>query len=109
MSKHATRKRHGLFGSTHARFVRPTHIDTAAVAQGRAASARRAARRGSVALEFMLFFFVALLLLVGMWEIGRVVQVRQVLAAAARSGGRQVSAGAPLGNVPTVQTPVPEL
>lgn len=50
-------------------------------------------RRGTAAAELALLAPVLLLLLLGLWEIGRLVQLQQQVANAAREGGRQASAG----------------
>jgi Flp pilus assembly protein TadG len=51
-------------------------------------------RRGAAAVELALLLpFVLLPLLYGMWVMGRVVEVQQVVANAAREGGRAASTG----------------
>ncbi len=53
-----------------------------------------AARRlGVAAVEAALILPVALVLLLGTWEVGRMVEVSQVLNNAAREGGRSASTG----------------
>ena len=51
-------------------------------------------RRGVAAVELaILFVFVLVPLLLGLWEVGRLVEVEQMLDNAAREGGRQASTG----------------
>ncbi|MBM4072949.1 MAG: pilus assembly protein [Planctomycetes bacterium] len=50
-------------------------------------------RRGIAAVEMAIVLPVVLLLLVGIWEVGRLVEVQQLLTNAAREGGRQASTG----------------
>ena len=50
-------------------------------------------RRGAAAVEFAMLLPLFLTLIMGIWEVGRVVQVQQVLLSAAREGGRQASTG----------------
>lgn len=54
---------------------------------------RPASRRGAAAVELALLAPILLLFLVGLWEIGRIVQLQQIVANAAREGGRQAAAG----------------
>lgn len=49
--------------------------------------------RGIAAVELALIMPVLVLLLVGIWEVGRMVEVQQLLTNAAREGGRQASTG----------------
>lgn len=51
------------------------------------------ARRGLAAVELALVLPVLLLFLLGIWEVGRLVEVQQLLTNAAREGGRQASTG----------------
>jgi hypothetical protein len=53
----------------------------------------RAARQGTATVEAAFCLPLLLLLLLGMWEVGRMVQVSQVLANAAREGARYAAAG----------------
>lgn len=53
----------------------------------------RARRTGSAATEFAIILPVLALLLLGLWEVGRMVEVRQVLDNAAREGARRASNG----------------
>jgi Flp pilus assembly protein TadG len=50
-------------------------------------------RGGTAAVEFALILPVLLLLVLGIWEVGRMVQVQQIISNAAREGGRQAAAG----------------
>ncbi|QEH35993.1 TadE-like protein [Aquisphaera giovannonii] len=59
------------------------------IARGRG----RKRRRGIAAVEAALTFPLLLTILVGLWEVGRLVEVKQVLVNAAREGGRQASIG----------------
>jgi Flp pilus assembly protein TadG len=51
------------------------------------------ARRGIAAVELGVVLPLLLLLLVGIWEVGRMVEVEQLLVNAVREGGRQASTG----------------
>jgi Flp pilus assembly protein TadG len=55
--------------------------------------ARRQPRRGSAAVEFAVVALFLVPLLIGVWEVGRLVEVQQIMANAAREGGRQASTG----------------
>jgi Flp pilus assembly protein TadG len=50
-------------------------------------------RRGAAAVEFALVLPFLLVLVVGIWELGRMVEVQQILSNAAREAGRQASTG----------------
>ena len=54
---------------------------------------RARARGGVAAVEFALVLPLILSLLLGVWEVGRLIQVNQILSNAAREGGRQASTG----------------
>lgn len=54
---------------------------------------RAGKRRGIAAVEFALVLPFLVILLLGTWEVGRLVEVQQVLDSAASEGGRQASAG----------------
>ncbi len=54
---------------------------------------RRQPRRGTAAVEFAVASLFLVPLLIGLWEVGRMVEVQQLLANAAREGGRQASTG----------------
>jgi Flp pilus assembly protein TadG len=51
------------------------------------------ARRGVAAVELAVALPLLLLLLLGIWEVGRMVEVQQLLSNAVREGGRQASTG----------------
>lgn len=50
-------------------------------------------RRGAALVEFAFLFPLILILLVGIWEVGRMIEVQQAVSNAAREGGRQASTG----------------
>jgi Flp pilus assembly protein TadG len=50
-------------------------------------------RRGIASVEMALVLPLILLLLVGIWEVGRLVEVQQLVANAAREGARQAATG----------------
>ncbi len=50
-------------------------------------------RRGSAAVEMAFLLPVVVPLLLGIWEVGRLVEVQQLLSNAVREGGRQISTG----------------
>jgi Flp pilus assembly protein TadG len=50
-------------------------------------------RRGVAAVEAALLLPVMLVLMLGTWEVGRIVEVSQILTNAAREGGRSASTG----------------
>jgi Flp pilus assembly protein TadG len=50
-------------------------------------------RRGVAAVEFAAILPLMLTLLVGIWEVGRMVEIQQVLTNAAREGARQAATG----------------
>jgi len=50
-------------------------------------------RRAAAAVEFAVCLTLLIPLLVGVWEVGRLVEVQQLLANAAREGGRAAAAG----------------
>src|SRR5437870_5215552 len=55
--------------------------------------ATRRSRKGVAAVEFALVLPLLILLVMGAWEVGRLVQVMQLLDNAAREGGRQAATG----------------
>jgi Flp pilus assembly protein TadG len=59
-------------------------------------------RRGAAAVELATVLPLLLTLLLGLWEVGRIADVRQGLANAAREGARQASAGQ-IGDVQVAQ------
>jgi Flp pilus assembly protein TadG len=54
---------------------------------------RQAARRGVAAVEFAALLPLILILLVGIIEVGRLIEMQQVLSNAVREGARQASTG----------------
>lgn len=54
---------------------------------------RSSPRRGIAAVEAALTLPLILLMLLGMWEVGRMVQVQQLVENSAREAGRQASTG----------------
>jgi Flp pilus assembly protein TadG len=50
-------------------------------------------RNGTAAVELAVCLPFLLIIVMGIWEVGRMVQVQQLVANAAREGGRQASAG----------------
>lgn len=50
-------------------------------------------RRGTAAVELAVCAPLLLVLLTGVWEVGRMVSAQQMIANAAREGGREVAAG----------------
>ncbi len=54
----------------------------------------RRERKGIVAVEAAFVLPVVLILMIGMWEVGRLVQVQQVVMNAAREGARLAAGGA---------------
>lgn len=50
-------------------------------------------RSGSAAVELAVCLPFLLVIIAGIWEVGRMVQVQQLVANAAREGGRQAAAG----------------
>jgi len=62
--------------------------------EGMGMRARRPVRRGVAAVELaVVFLFIGLPLLIGVWEVGRLVQVQQVVANSAREGARLAAQG----------------
>jgi len=51
------------------------------------------ARQGIAAVEFALVLPLLLMFIIGIWEVGRIIEIQQVLTNAAREGGRQASTG----------------
>jgi Flp pilus assembly protein TadG len=54
---------------------------------------RRAARQGVAAVEFAFVMPAILALLVGIWELGRLIEIQQLMTNAAREGARQAATG----------------
>ena len=63
---------------------------------------RRVMPRGIVAVEAAFVLPVSLILLLGVWEVGRLVQVTAILNSAARQGGRMAAGGSSNGTSVTV-------
>jgi Flp pilus assembly protein TadG len=57
------------------------------------ATHRRPQRRAVAAVEFAMILPVILTLLLGIWEVGRMIEIQQILYNAAREGGRQAASG----------------
>jgi Flp pilus assembly protein TadG len=66
---------------------------SARLAPARASHPRRPGRRAAAALELAVVLPLLALLLLGIWEVGRVVEAQQLVSNAAREGGRQASNG----------------
>ena len=54
---------------------------------------RRDKRRGVAAVEFAFIMPAILALLVGIWELGRLIEIQQLMTNAAREGARQAATG----------------
>ena len=54
---------------------------------------KNGARTGIAAVEFALVLPFLMLILFGVWEIGRLIQVTQIISNSAREGGRQCATG----------------
>lgn len=65
---------------------------------------RGISRPGVAAVEFAIILPLILLLLLGLWEVGRFVEAQQMLTNAAREGARQASTG--VKDVPAIQQTV---
>src|SRR5262249_36009602 len=61
-------------------------------------------RRGNVTVEAAFCLPILLIFMIGMWEVGRMVQVSQILANAAREGARYAAMGNL--NISGVNTPI---
>jgi Flp pilus assembly protein TadG len=59
-------------------------------------------RPGVAAVEFAVCLPFMLILLTGIWEVGRMVSAQQIIANAAREGGREIAAGQ--SSASTIQT-----
>jgi Flp pilus assembly protein TadG len=57
------------------------------------ATHRRPQRLAVAAVEFAMILPVILTLLLGIWEVGRMIEIQQILYNAAREGGRQAASG----------------
>lgn len=60
-------------------------------------SARSLSRRGSAAVEFAVVLPLLVTVLVGVWEIGRLIQLQQIMSSAARDGARLASQASVIG------------
>jgi Flp pilus assembly protein TadG len=65
----------------------------------------RESRRGAVAVEAAVVMPVLLILLLGIWEVGRMIQVQQILVNSAREGAR-LAAGGYVNSTPVTNTMV---
>lgn len=54
---------------------------------------RERRRHGTAAVELAVMLPFLLVVILGIWEVGRMVHVQQIIANAAREGGRQASSG----------------
>lgn len=54
---------------------------------------RRPPRSGAATVEFAIILMPLLILLFGIWEVGRMIQVQEILSAAAREGARIAAQG----------------
>ncbi len=54
---------------------------------------KKQARRGTAAVELAVCLPLLAILIVGVWEVGRMVEVKQLLCNAVREGGRQAATG----------------
>jgi Flp pilus assembly protein TadG len=59
----------------------------------RLTSRAHGSRRGVAAVELAMLLPLILILLFGLWEVGRAIDVQQIMSNAAREGGRQASTG----------------
>lgn len=59
----------------------------------RRGSDRRGVRRGAAIVELSVMLPLFILLLIGMWDVGRLIQLAQIVANSAREAGRQASTG----------------
>src|SRR5437667_5593500 len=57
------------------------------------AARRSSVRRGAAAVELAFVIGLVCWLLLGVWEVGRMIEIQQVVGNAAREGARQASAG----------------
>jgi Flp pilus assembly protein TadG len=53
----------------------------------------RATRRGIAAIEFVIVLPLITILLLGLWEGGRLIEIKQIMSNAAREGARQAASG----------------
>src|SRR5207248_11412437 len=73
--------------------ARPAPREGLAMLAKPAAATRSPSRPAIAAVEFALVAPVLLMFIIGMWEVGRLIEVTQILANAAREAARQASAG----------------
>ena len=71
---------------------------------GRSDRGSTSRRTGMAVVEFAIVLPLFVTLLFGIWEVGRMVQVSQILANAAREAARQASTGTT--DLPTIQTTI---
>lgn len=62
-------------------------------------------RRGSVAVEAAVVLPILLIMMLGIWEVGRIIQVQQILVNSAREGAR-MAAGGYVNGTPVTETMV---
>lgn len=55
--------------------------------------ARARARRGAIVVEAAVILPVLLVMMLGIWEVGRIIQLQQIISNAAREGARLAAAG----------------
>jgi Flp pilus assembly protein TadG len=66
---------------------------------------RPAERRGTVAVEAAIVLPLLLIMMLGIWEVGRIIQVQQILVNSAREGAR-LAAGGYVNGTPVTSTVV---
>jgi Flp pilus assembly protein TadG len=66
---------------------------------------RPAQRRGVVAVEAAIVLPLLLIMMLGLWEVGRIIQVQQILVNSAREGAR-MAAGGYVDSTPVTETMV---
>jgi len=62
-------------------------------ANGASSRKRLGSRLGAATVEFAFLAPLLLVVVLGIWELGRMVEVQQIISNAAREGGRQASTG----------------
>ena len=67
---------------------------------------KRSDRRGAVAVEAAIITPVLLIMMMGMWEVGRIIHVKQVMVNSAREGARLAAGGYTTNSVPVTNTMV---
>src|SRR5688572_29508722 len=63
------------------------------VDRSRSMGSSKQPRHGAAAVELAVCLPLLLIVLIGLWEVGRMVQAQQLIANAAREGGRMAAAG----------------